>query len=321
MRIQKKNILSGALFLLGLLVLLVGASIVFRPQNNTQANGMEDERANGVLGEPEDTIDVLFLGDSITYCSIIPMQIWRDHGITSYLCGTSLQELYYAEEFLSKTFATQSPKVVVLGMIPMYSEFSYTEEVTNKIERILPIFRYHDRWKNPNSFRGSEWKVNVDYTYQEVGKGYYYSLSQNPEYVYHDVYYTDAIDDMPDICKKAVRKIKEICDEHDTQLIFLGEMNGSGTWSPERHNAVQMLATELGVEFLDLNYLQDKIQIKWKTEAFDSSEHLNYYGAQKITKHVGQYLADTGLFEDKRENPEYDFWNETQVMFYEGKPE
>ena len=100
-----KTIISSVGFLLGLVILIVFLSQFFRPKNNTEMHGMEDVAANGILGEPEQSIDVLFIGDSVSYCSVIPIQIWRDYGITSYMCGTSLQQLYYSKEFLYKVTA------------------------------------------------------------------------------------------------------------------------------------------------------------------------------------------------------------------------
>ena len=75
MQLSKKNLISSTLFLLGLVVLLVLLSMFFRPKNNTERYGMEEPRANGILSEPEESLDVFFVGDSISYASIIPVQI------------------------------------------------------------------------------------------------------------------------------------------------------------------------------------------------------------------------------------------------------
>ena len=61
---MRKHILSSVAFLLILAVLLAAASYVVLPKNNTKEAGMLTPQANGFLGEPENTIDVLFLGNS-----------------------------------------------------------------------------------------------------------------------------------------------------------------------------------------------------------------------------------------------------------------
>mgnify|MGYP003307324769 CR=1 FL=1 len=65
MQLSKKNIISSVVFLLGLVALLVLVSMFFRPKKNTEYYGMEEPRANGILSEPKETLDVFFVGDSI----------------------------------------------------------------------------------------------------------------------------------------------------------------------------------------------------------------------------------------------------------------
>lgn len=72
---MRRHIISAAVFLLILALLLVPLSLIFRPKNNSQEAGMEEPRANGILAEPENSIDVLFLGNSLAYCSMNPMEI------------------------------------------------------------------------------------------------------------------------------------------------------------------------------------------------------------------------------------------------------
>ena len=71
-----RRILSAVAFFAILLALLIALSALLRPKGFRREDGVQDPIANAVYLEPEQTIDVLFLGDSETYCSFIPLQIY-----------------------------------------------------------------------------------------------------------------------------------------------------------------------------------------------------------------------------------------------------
>ena len=71
-RIYIRRCFFAVIFFLGLAALLTVVSFIFSPKDNTEEAGMEEVFANGILGEPEDTIDVLVAGDSYSYTSTIP---------------------------------------------------------------------------------------------------------------------------------------------------------------------------------------------------------------------------------------------------------
>ena len=65
-----KHTLRCVVFLAVLALLLTGVSQLVRPKNNTRSDGIHDPAANGILGEPDNTIDLLILGDSESYSAI-----------------------------------------------------------------------------------------------------------------------------------------------------------------------------------------------------------------------------------------------------------
>lgn len=70
---------AGALLafaMVGLLV-LYGASRVFEPKNNGGVGGLNaaHQAAEAFLGEPENSLDALFIGDSETYSALSPVEI------------------------------------------------------------------------------------------------------------------------------------------------------------------------------------------------------------------------------------------------------
>lgn len=75
-----KNILKSTLFLSILLVIIIYMGKIFTPKDNTLESGMNEVRANGILGEKDD-IDVIIIGDSLTYSSFIPLRCIKNTGL------------------------------------------------------------------------------------------------------------------------------------------------------------------------------------------------------------------------------------------------
>ena len=111
-----KTALRFILFCVIFMVILMLLSKVFVPKDNQKSAGMEAVQSNGILGEPDNTMDYLVVGDSETYSSITPMEIWRQYGYAGYVCGTGGQHLYDTERFLAQAFLKRMP---CIGRLPM----------------------------------------------------------------------------------------------------------------------------------------------------------------------------------------------------------
>ena len=86
---MKKIILKTVLFFIILLILLVIISFIFTPKNNSEEAGMPNSEQMGILGEKENSIDVIMYGDSETIASTMPMKIYEDYGYTMHICRIS----------------------------------------------------------------------------------------------------------------------------------------------------------------------------------------------------------------------------------------
>ena len=71
-----KKIVRYLLFFGILAVIFLGLSRVFYPKENSVEAGMppRDVKVNGIFGAENNSLDVIFFGDSITFTSIKPMQ-------------------------------------------------------------------------------------------------------------------------------------------------------------------------------------------------------------------------------------------------------
>lgn len=302
-------VVRSVAFLLPLLLILALLSAVFEPKNNTVAAGMESEKANGILAEPENTIDVLFIGDSECHSSFSPMQLWEEQGFTSYVCGTHAQDLLTSYRFLKKALRTQSPKVVILETNAFFRRIYSHRVVFNAVASPLPIFRYHDRWK---TLRAEELTQRPNYTNITDDKGFY---------IRHDVIAVKEQDQdeymtyekesrkIRRTARLFLRKINRLCREHDIQLILVS-VPSTKNWNYKKHNCIQSYADKQGLTYLDLNLYSEELGINWNKDSKDGGDHLNLKGAKKVTHFFGPWLKDTVELPDRRLDPDYQSWND-----------
>ncbi len=302
-----RRIMTFLAFLCGLVVLLEGASYLYMPKNNTAEFGMEEVFANGILGEKENTIDVIVIGDSESFTSITPMQIWMEKGYTSYVCGTSGQTLDYSLTLLKRAFQKQKPKFVIFETNAIYREVLISDAILTEMGNCLPVFRYHNRWKKQswNTLKGS-----CEYTWTHDYKGYRYSdkvnaCTKRKKYMKP----AETAIQISALNHQYVKKIKEVCEANNAKLIFLSTPSVKN-WSYMHHNGITLLAEELACEYIDLNLMNEEVQIDWEKDTRDKGDHLNHYGAQKVTHYLAEYLNQTNLLEDHRGSTEYEKWNE-----------
>ena len=85
---------------------------------------------------------------SEAYSSFSPLQMWKEHGFTSYVSATSGQRLTYGYRLLEKALRSQKPKVVVFETNSIYSPINGLTQFVSFPMNKLPVFEYHDRWKS-----------------------------------------------------------------------------------------------------------------------------------------------------------------------------
>ena len=302
-----KRIAAFLVLLCSTCILIVCASYLFSPKNNTAEAGMEEVSANGILAEAENTVDALVIGDSESYCAITPMQIWQEQGYTSYVCGTDAQTLDYSLTLYRRTLEKQSPKLVILETDAIYRDISESSACITEASNICAVFRYHNRWKSLNAL---DFTTTATYTNVNDYKGYVYNTKTDGCETRDYMAYTEKSAEISQRAREYVQKIKDLCDENGAQLLFLSTPS-SYNWNYERHNGISALAAELECDYLDLNLESDALQIDWQTDTKDKGDHLNYYGAQKTTHYLANYLAQTGLLTDHRGDGRYESWDES----------
>ena len=310
-RRSEVKVRNGIIFIAFFLVLLYGASALFIPKNDTVKAGIDerDESAYAVYAEPRNSMDAVIIGDSLAYTSISPLKMWHENGFTSYNCSRTAQRMSETYYMLKRVFEVQSPKVVVFETNMLFWP-SDTEEQINKTlfeaaEYYLPVFEYHNQWKkiDPSDLQ------DAVYEKQDQYKGFRLKKDCIPYAGGEYMIETMATREVPRVERFLLGRMIQLCRKNGSQFMMVS-VPSPKDYRYENHNSAQSLADKYGVEYLDLNLLTEEIGIDWNLDVLDGTEHLNVYGAEKVSDYLGAYISENYEVEGHRDDKTYSEWNQ-----------
>ena len=303
-----KNLFKSILFI-AIFILMVHCITYFLiPGKNVKEYGVLKAGNYEILSEEDNTIDTVFLGDSLVYSSISPMEIWNEYGYTTFNCSESAQITENAYKQLEIAFEKQKPKLVLMESNVLFRDPANQDifdKIVYKIKRLLPIIEHHNNWKKYISSDVKNKWINYD-------KGYRYVKivrpTKNRDYMSRKKLKTN----IPEENLVAFEKIIKLCEKNNAKLVLMSSPTQK-TWNYERHNTITKFAESKNIEFLDLNTVD--IGINWEVDTRDKGSHVNSYGSKKVSKYIGSYLKSTNLVIDHREDLKYDTWNEAYKLY------
>lgn len=290
-----------------LTVILILLSMVFNPKNNSVEAGIHYRGACGILAEPDDTIDMVVVGNSEAYTSIIPMELWKYYGFTSYLCASPEQPLPVSVKLAGESVKHQKPKVIMLEASNIHNTYDLSDASDQILNYVLKVFQYHDRWKHLGK---EDFTSKPEYNTVNYMKGYEYANDVNG---CEKQSLEKKNDNNPELIPKSnqlyLKMINQICKQNGAKFIIVS-VPSYKYWSNEVHEVIKEFCDKNEIEYVDLNTCEDEISIDWKKDTRDNGEHLNYSGAIKVTEYIGKYLNKEKILEDHRNDEKYKHWNE-----------
>lgn len=310
---MKTKIIRCISFILILFILLIILSYIVVPKNNSKEFGMQFTQANGILGEKDNTIDVLVVGDSEAYASITPMELWNDYGFTTYVSATPAQYLSESLSYIHSAMKNQKPKIVILEANCIYRNNPISSCILEVVGKMLPVIEYHNRWKNLNS---NDFFGKVDYTWTDDMKGYKYKKGIKPvskEKIKSYKKHSEKCREIAKLNKQYVKIIKQYCEANGAELILVN-VPSTKNWNYQKHNGIKMLAEQEDIEYLDMNLI-DNLKMDWNKDTRDAGDHLNHQGALKVTKYLGEYLSEKNILENHKQDEKYNKWDEAWIRY------
>lgn len=299
-----KNVFKSILFIVILIFLIDILNWFLIPSFNPfSKNNFE------ISSEKKDTVDILFLGDSLVYSSISPMEIWNNFGYTSFDCAGAAMIIPDAYDYLKYAIEKQHPKVVmmeanILFRDPEKRQLSVT--LANKAKELMPIVTYHNNWKKYLEIGSMENWININKGYKYITK---VKSGKNEDYM---AYNTNK-ELIPEGNYRYFDKIIKLCEENNIKLVLIG-CPSQLSWKYTKHNTATKIAKKYNLEFIDLNI--ENIGINWIKDTKDRGAHLNNTGSKKVSIFLGNYIKNNNLVIDHRNDEKYKDWN-TAYKLYE----
>ncbi|MCD8314509.1 MAG: SGNH/GDSL hydrolase family protein [Firmicutes bacterium] len=264
--------------------------------------------------------DVIFVGDCEVYANFSPMELYREAGITAWVRGSPQQLIWQSYYILEETFTYETPEAVVLNVNAMrYSELvseaynrltidymrwspskvgiilaSMTDEETF-FSYVFPLMRYHSRFDELTQ-EDFDYLFTVNYS---TWNGYQMNKEVNPVGTL-PAERTLADYSFGDICWEYLDKIRELCEENESELILIKAPSVYPYWYDEYDEQIQEYADTHGLSFYNFLDVADEIGIDYSTDTYDAGLHLNLSGATKLSVYFADILSEEHGIADHR---------------------
>lgn len=330
---MKKKVLTGVVWCVVLALAVGFLNALFMPKYMSSIP--EGAMIAEYYKEPTDH-DVLFVGDCEVYENFSPDVLWREYGMVSYIRGSAQQLIWQSYYLLEEMLEKESPKVVVFNVLSMkYGEpqneaynrmsidgmkwsshkigsirASMTEE-ESMLSYLLPLLRYHGRWKELSG---------EDFTYllrrdEMTDSGYLMNVEVRPA---ANVPGGKPLADyqFADTCYDYLDKMADLCEEKGAQLVLIKAPSLYPYWYDEWNDQIEEYAEKRGLPYLNFLENADEIGIDYETDTYDSGLHLNLYGAEKLSHWFGAWLQENCDVPDRRgEEPYQSAWEEKSEIY------
>jgi len=294
-----------------------------------------DSQTTTFYKQPKDSIDVLFLGASGFYRGVSPLIMWEEQGFTSYTRAIPAQQAFTTYYYFLESLEYQNPKVVVLDAYRLVNsahfeiqEFAYRAsyepmrfsrvklqsllDITSESDPsvllgyIFPLYRYHNRWKE---LEKEDWRIfrnNADEPFKGQAVTFRIYPTSLPD---NFMAPTDEIGGIKEISREYYEKIIQLCLEKDIEVILVSmpRLERSDYFE---YAAVSKFSEEYGLTLIDYNLpeLMDVVGFDPLTDMADKN-HVNAFGAEKFSRHLGDYISTQFNLADKREDPNFNQWH------------
>lgn len=292
----------------------------------------------GTFYSAKENFDVIFLGTSHMYNSVLPQELWKQQGISSYNWGysnsTPAENYYIIQDVVKRT----SPKLVVIDIFGLaeyekYDNGKYRDDTIEqqhvqfdamalsmlKLRAVKDVFDnyswrdflfnfiiYHNRWNE----LGKEDFAPV-YTH-EMGAEF---LAGSGRAEYNPIPETERTE-ISTVCYPYFLDTLEFLSEKGIEVLCVCLPSPA---SEDEQRVANSVAEDIekypGCTYLNMLNLG---LIDFENDIYLDNGHLNYYGAEKVTAFLGNYLRKNYSLDDYSGSP---MWQKEYALYSKYKEE
>lgn len=288
-------------------------------------------------------IDVVFCGTSHMMNGVLPLELYKDYGIAAYNISTSGQPFKASYEVVKDAILHNHLKLIVIDLVaitwkfgdetawkkihPYYHRISDNFCFLSKIKIAYDIAcHYNDglyifyEIMNPSYLLHSKFLslIKNDFSYDNFQNGSELLFSHR-ECVAPEVVPIGKTKELLDLREKELFQIIEIAKKNNIGVIFTifpyDKDYDNIEYSQKFYNKVYE-QTSMNENISLINYFHCYKEIGFDFSKYMANiDHLNFYGAQKITAHLGKYIKEHYDIPDRRLDPAYAKWNDDYKLY------
>ncbi|MBR2529025.1 MAG: hypothetical protein IKE58_11220 [Blautia sp.] len=264
------------------------------------------------------------------------MVLWQQYGITSFNFAESRCEIPFSYWLLKNALEYSSPSLVVMdirradrqeiialdGYSTVFDEFPLSlvkieaaldllPTWDQRLELILPLFRFHGRWKELNRFdfyhEPSRERIDMG------GSAYnnaHLSVAVPADFELLPVSEKHSPEKASE---EYLRRIIELCQEKNIDVLLVELPYPADAESQKYANGITDLAAEYGIDYLNMHQIPGIVD--FTVDMNDADSHLNDSGAYKLTCFIGQYLRNRYQIPSHRYDNQYKWWHQRYTWY------
>lgn len=332
---HKKDILRAVAFVLVLAAALWVLSIPF-----TVDTAMSKRIVQGVLSQPEDTLQAVYIGNSGVYRFWQPAVGWACEGVAVMNLATASMPGAATEYLMEETLKTQDVDMFIVDL-RAYTDSELNEANLHNIidylplnltrlklvtrlcvyqrywpyealEYYFPVLRFHSRWSELDS---------EDFLPAEddgTKCSYYTDAFLNNVQDEQDSFAVSEERTQPQKrAERAFERLLDYCEDNDVTVLFVAAPLLEHVNQKERLNWFADMARERGFGVVNFNEQEIYDAVGLELSDFMDNTHTNIFGSIKFTSYLAGFLAENYGLSDLRSTDGYEDWDAAALLYRE----